>query len=49
VKGDFNMSAKEELLNYLLSLPEAKIDNIIDQLPQLTSAIGETSPLFPQR
>lgn len=43
------MSAKEELLNYILSLSEAKIDKIIDLLPQVTSALEETSPLFPQK
>ena len=43
------MSAKEELLSYILSLSEAKIDNIIDLLPRLTSAIEETSPLSPQK
>ena len=37
------MTAKDELLNYILSLSEDKIDKIIDRLPQLIAAVEETS------
>ena len=38
-----DMTAKDELLNYILSLSEDKIDKIIDRLPQLIAAVEETS------
>lgn len=47
-KGASTMNAKAELISFISTLSEEQIDKIIDQLPQLTSLLGEASPPYPR-
>ena len=44
MKGECKMTPKEELLSYISNLTPEQVDKIINQLPQLISAIGAQEP-----
>ena len=46
MKGELRMTAKEELLAYISNLTPEQVEKVINQLPQLISAIEAQEPLY---
>ena len=48
VKGEWQVTAKEELLSYIADLTEEQIEILFTRLGELTSSLEESSPLYPR-
>ena len=48
MKGEWQVTAKEELLSYIADLTEEQIEILFTRLGELTSSLEESSPLYHQ-
>lgn len=49
IKGVIAMSAKSELIDFILSLTEEQVDKLFTQLPKLSALYGASSETAPQK
>jgi tRNA(Phe) wybutosine-synthesizing methylase Tyw3 len=47
VKGEFNMSAKEELLDFIANLSEDQVEKLFNHFSELSSSLEESSQPCP--